>query len=169
VRQICYEGYGSYSNYQYYNNCSFNIKAAVIGGDRYKTEGEFKNCYILYETFLTSTSYPTYLGGRFNNCYIGGKFEYNRSGSTSISDLISNTIPVRCCFNLEFINHATGSLTVYMNATSSQYTLFNADKMVNPPTTTYSFGNQMINLTDSEMKNPAVISARTNNTFLYQD
>jgi hypothetical protein len=56
-----------------------------------------------------------------------------------------------------------------MNATSPQYTLFNADKMVNPPTTTYSFGNQMINLTDSEMKNPAVISARTNNTFLYQD
>jgi hypothetical protein len=27
----------------------------------------------------------------------------------------------------------------------------------------------MVNLTDSEMKNPAVISARTNNTFLYQD
>jgi hypothetical protein len=171
MRRICYEGLtSSYYNYQYYNNCSFNIKSGYIGGEAYGTEGEFKNCYILYETFLTSAnSYPGYLGGRFNNCYIGGKFEYNRSGSASMSNLISNTIPVRCCFNLEFINHATGSLTVYMNATSSQYTLFNADKMTNPPTTTYSFENQMINLTDSEMKNPAVISARTNNTFLYQD
>jgi hypothetical protein len=167
VRQICNAGYGSYVNYQYYSNCSFNIKSFCIAGNTQKTEGSFTNCYILYETFLTSTSYPTYLGGRFDNCYIGGKFEYNRTGSTG--DLISDTTPVRCCFNLEFINHATGSLTVYMNATSSQYTLFNADKMTNPPTTTYSFGNQMISLTDSEMKNPAVISARTNNTFLYQD
>lgn len=157
------------TNYDYYNNCSFNIKSYTIAGSSYSTQGIFTNCYILYETFLTSTAYPEYLGGYFNNCYIGGKFEYSKSGEWTVSDLISDTIPLRSCFNLEFINHSTSALTVYMNATSNQYTLFNADKMVNPSTTTYVFGHQMVNLTDSEMKNPAVISQRTNNTFLYQD
>ena len=157
------------TRYDYYNNCSFNIKSYTIAGSSNSTQGTFTNCYILYETFLTSTTYPTYLGGYFNNCYIGGKFEYNRTGSASTSDLISGTIPIRSCFNLEFINHATSALTVYMNATSNQYTLFNADKMTNPSTTKYVFANQMVGLTDSEMKNPAVISQRTNNTFLYQD
>jgi hypothetical protein len=170
MRQICYEGRDSYSNFQYYNNCSFNIKSFYIGGNSNTTTGSFTNCYILYETFSTSTLYPTYLGGYFDNCYIGGKFEYNSTGEARLSDLLGPWAPVRCCFNLEFIDHAPqSSSTVYINATSSQYTLFNADKMVNPPKTTYIFGNQMIKLTDSEMKNPAVISARTNNTFLYQD
>lgn len=169
LRQVCNAGYSSYSNYQYYRNCSFNIKAFYIAGNTYTTQGTFTNCYILYETFLTSTTYPSYLGGYFDNCYIGGKFEYNRSGTASMSDFISSLIPVRSCFNLEFINHATGNFTVYMNATSNQYTLFNTDKMATPSTTTYQFANQMIGLTDSEMKNPAVISQRTNNTFLYQD
>lgn len=171
LKQVCNSNaYNSrYGNYQYYRNCSFNIKSYTIAGSSSSTEGSFSNCYILYETFLTSTSYPTYLGGAFGNCYIGGKFEYNRTGSTSLSTLISASIPTRSCFNLEFINHATATLTVYANATSSQYTLFNTDKMVNPSTTTYQFANQMIGLTDSEMKNPAVISQRTNNTFLYQD
>lgn len=171
LRQVCADNAvnSRYSNYQYYRNCSFNIKSYTIAGSSQSTEGAFTNCYILYETFLTSTGYPSSLGGAFGNCYIGGKFEYNSTGSTSISSLISYTIPTRSCFNLEFINHATAALTVYMNATSNQYTLFNADKMVNPSTTTYVFANQMVNLTDSEMKNPAVISQRTNNTFLYQD
>lgn len=167
--RVCEYGYSDYSNYQYYRNCSFNIKSFTIGGSSYSTQGSFINCYILYETFLTSTSYPTFIGGSFDNCYIGGKFEYNRTGSVAMSDLISASIPVRSCFNLEFKNHATGSLTVYMNASSNQYTLFNTDKMTTPSTTTYQFANQMIGLTDSEMKNPAVISERTNNTFLYQD
>lgn len=169
LSQVCNAGYSSYSNYQYYRNCSFNIKSFCIAGNSSSTQGTFTNCCILYETFLTSTTYPTYLGGYFDNCYIGGKFEYNRTGSVSMSGLISFSIPVRCCFNLKFKNHATGTLTVYMNATSSQYTLFNTDKMTTPSTTKYQFANQMIGLTDSEMKNPAVISQRTNNTFLYQD
>lgn len=171
LRQICEDNaYNSrYSNYQYYRNCSFNIKSFVIAGSSSEAQGTFTNCYILYETFLTSTAYPTYLGGNFNNCYIGGKFEYNRTGTTSISTLISDSTPIRSCFNLEFINHATAALTVHMNEKSNQYTLFNTDKMAIPSTTTYQFANQMIGLTDSEMKNPAVISQRTNNTFLYQD
>ena len=171
LKQVCGDNaYNSrYSDYQYYQNCSFNIKSFVIAGGSYEAEGVFFNCYILYETFLTSTSYPAYLGGYFNNCYIGGKFEYNRTGSAAMSDLISASNPVRSCFNLEFINHATAVFTVNLNATSDRYTLFNADKMANPSTTTYQFANQMIGLTDSEMKNPAVISQRTNNTFLYQD
>lgn len=164
LKQICV------SEHQHYSNCSFNIKSYVISGITSDAEeGFFENCYILYETFLTESTYPTYLGGYFKNCYIGGKFEYNRTGSISLTDLVSHTRPWRSCFNLEFINHATAALTVHMNATAPQYTLFNADKMTNPSTTTYVFANQMVNLTDSEMKNPAVISQRTNNTFLYQN
>lgn len=155
------------TRYDYYNSCSFNIKSFQISGLESNDRTTFTNCYILYETFLTSTTYPGYLGGYFNNCYIGGKFDYSRTGEGSISDFFD--VPLRSCFNLEFINHARGAFTVYMNATSNQYTLFNADKMINPSTTTYIFANQMVKLTDSEMKNPAVISQRTNNTFLYQD
>ena len=171
LHQMCESGYATYNNGQFYNYCSINIKAYQIGGSGSSTyTGHFNYCYIIYETILTSTSYPTTIGGDYNNCYIGGKFEFNRSGSSSIADILSGyNAPVRCCYNLECLNHNTGSFTVYLNATSAQYTLFNTSKMSNPSTTTYVFANQMIGLTDTEIKDPAVISAQTNNTFLYQD